>query len=439
MNPSTPSGLVNQPSSIGVPPGLPPLEAEAEERRKDNATQEAWQPIAELTVPASRLLDAEAINDQAAARTESNVGRLDAALRGLVGWLLSDPVLRPTEAGMGVVNWLSPDGTWDGLYPEICGYHLQFAASAAPAAAHGDDAPFRSAAAGVTAWLDAVGGAGAEPLTLYHRDMAESDWRNQCLFAFDLAIILRGLATAEARWPGLVPARVSKRYAASLARIVENGKLASHRLRQGASAANIPVKWSTTPGVHHVKAAAALAGSGRPGMTAIVKATLRDEAALFAREGQARMRELHPFLYFVEGWLTLWGQTQDPQALAQAGRAFGMVLVQIDPWSGEAPPVANARDAVTRSDVLAQALRAGLVLEAAGQLSDEVGELWRPRRQALQAALLHRIAPEGGIIFDAVGGHRNAWASMFAWQALRFLRDVEAGTLDPIAAAATLI
>ena len=71
------------------------------------------------------------------------------------------------------------------------------------------------------------------------------------------------------------------------------------------------------------------------------------------------MRELHPFLYFVEGWLTLWGQTEDQHALANARRAFGMVLGQIDPLSGEAPPIANARDAVTRTDVLAQALRAG--------------------------------------------------------------------------------
>ncbi|MDQ2802927.1 MAG: hypothetical protein M3Y41_09685 [Pseudomonadota bacterium] len=374
-----------------------------------------------------------------ARETETNVECVEAALRAIVGWLLSEPVLRPAEAGAGVVNWLSTDGSWDGLYPEICGYHLQFAAYAAPAAGNGDDAPFQSAAAGVAAWLDAVGGAGAEPLTLYHRDMAESDWRNQCLFAFDLAIILRGLAAAEARWPGLMPAGVSERYAASLSRIVENRRLASHRLRPGASSADIPVKWSTTPGVHHVKAAAALAELGRPGMTAMIEATLRDEAALFAREGEMRMRELHPFLYFVEGWLMLWSQTQDPHALANAGRAFGMVLGQVDPRSGVAPPVADAHDAVTRSDVLAQVLRAGLVLEAAGQLMDEAGEMWRPRRRALQAALLQRISPEGGIIFDCIGGHRNAWASMFGWQALQFLRDAQAGALDPIAAAAALI
>jgi hypothetical protein len=377
--------------------------------------------------------------EQSALETDPDAERVESALQSLAGWLLSKPVLRAAEQGAGVVNWLTRDGHWDGLYPEICGYYLQFAAQAAPAAGTGDDTLFRSAAAAVAAWLDAVGGAAAEPPTLYQPDMAEPDWRNQCLFAFDLAIIVRGFAAAEARWPGLVPAGVSERYAASLLRIVEDGRLASHLLRPGASSADIPVKWSTTKGVLHVKAAAALAGLGRHDIDSIARATISDEAALFAREGEARMRELHPFLYFVEGWLTLWGQTEDQHALANARRAFAMVLGQVDPLSGEAPHTANARDAVTRSDVLAQALRAGLVLEAAGQLTDELGEMWRPRRRALQAAVLERISPEGGIIFDRVGGHRNAWASMFAWQALRFLRDGRMDKLDPIASAAALI
>jgi hypothetical protein len=371
--------------------------------------------------------------------TEMNSDRIGSALQGLIRWLLSKPVLRNAETGAGVVNWLTSDGQWDGLYPEICGYYLQFLAQAAPKGTCGDDTSFRSAAAAVAAWLDAVGGGAAEPPTLYQPDRAEPDWRNKCLFSFDLAIIVRGFAAAEARWPGSIPDGASERYATSLLRIVENGRLASHLLRPDVSSADIPMKWSTRKGVLHVKAAAALAGLSRHDMDVIAHATISDEAALFAREGEARMRELHPFLYFIEGWLTLWGQTGDLHALANARRAFGMVLGQIDPLSGEAPPIANARDAVTRTDVLVQALRTGLVLEAAGQLTDEFGEMWRPRRRALQAAVLERISPEGAIIFDRVGGHRNAWASMFAWQALTFLRDTQTGKFEPGAAAAALI
>jgi hypothetical protein len=43
----------------------------------------------------------------------------------------------------------------------------------------------------------------------------------------------------------------------------------------------------------------------------IARATISDEAALFAQEGEARMHGLHPFLYVIEGWLALWGQTED--------------------------------------------------------------------------------------------------------------------------------
>lgn len=373
----------------------------------------------------------------------TNTGEAEAASHGIARWLMSDAVLRPgapgVGAGAGVVSWIGSDGSWDGLYPEICGYYLQFAAQAASITGCSDDSPFRSAASRVATWLDVAGGESAAPLTLYHRDMAQSDWRNQCLFAFDLAIILRGLGMAEARWPGLVPSGAIDRYAASVMRIVTNGRLASHRLRAGAMAAEVPAKWSTLSGVHHVKAAAALAGLSRPEMESVISATLCDEAAQFEREGQGRMRELHPFLYFIEGWLTRWGQTRDAEALRIAGRAFAMLLDQVDPRSGEAPPVANAINLPTRSDVLAQALRAGLVLEAAGGLQGEVRERWRERRPVLQAALLRYIAPEGAVMFDHVGNHRNSWASMFGVQALHFLALAQASELDPIAAAAALI
>jgi hypothetical protein len=368
-----------------------------------------------------------------------DVRRLDQALNGLVGWLTSTPVVRSADVGAGVVSWLTKDGKWDGLYPEICGYYLQFAAQAAPAPGTGSDAVFRSAAQAVAKWLDTVGGPAAEPLTMYHRDMADSDWRNMCLFSFDLAIILRGFAAAEARWPGIVPAGAMDRYMTSIKRIVADGRLDSFLLRPGAASADLPVKWSTTQGVLHVKAVAALAGLGRPDTDAIVAATVQDEAARFARDGVARMQGLHPFLYFIEGWLTLWGQTQDMRALANARTAFGMLLQQVDTMTGEAPPIANRRDMPTRSDVLAQALRAGVVLEAAGQLTGEIGEMWQCRRPALHAAVLSRLAPEGGVIFDWVGQHRNAWASMFAYQALRYVREAQMGTLDPISSAAALI
>ncbi len=362
---------------------------------------------------------------------------LDAALHRLDAWLLSSPVLRS-----GVVNYLSPDGEWNGLYPEICGYYLQFLVDAAPPGA--DDQRYRNAALQVAAWLGSAGGPDAEPLTLYFRDPADSDWRNDCLFAFDLAIILRGLRCVQRRWPGLVPDALVDSYAASIARIASGGRLASHLLRPGADAHAIPVKWSTTRGVHHVKAVAALGDLeartlDASGLGDIVEATLRDEERLLAQQGETRMREMHPFLYSIEGWLTVWARAQDTRALGNAARSFAMAICQCDPLTGAVPPIAGQPDATVRADVLGQLLRAGLVLDAAGGLDAGTRALWRERRPALEANLLARLSPEGGIMFDAVGLHRNSWASMFGWQALRFARDDQAGTMDPVKAAASII
>ena len=374
---------------------------------------------------------------------------LDAALHRLDAWLLSDPVLRgdgtpsnDRNPPAGVVNYLSGNGIWNGLYPEICGYYLQFLVHASRAG--DDDARYRQAAGRITAWLDVKGGPAAEPLTLYFHDPVDNDWRNDCLFAFDLAIILRGLRCVQHRWPGLLPDGLVERYTASVARITRDGRLDSHLPRPGTGLHPIPVKWSTTKGVHHVKAVAALSdlealSLEATGLAGIIEATLRDEEVLLTLEGGARMREMHPFLYSIEGWLTVWAGARDQRAIENAARSFAMAVRQCDPLSGAVPPVAGARDAVVRSDVLGQTLRAGLVLDAAGALDAPTRALWQQVRPALEANLLSRLSPEGGLMFDAVGLHRNAWASMFGWQALRFSRDAQAGTLDPVRAAASII
>jgi hypothetical protein len=369
----------------------------------------------------------------------------------LTEWLLSGRVLRPVGAGAGVANWLAPDGVHDALYPEIAGYYLQFLSVASPDAGVAP-AVARGAASRIIEWLDKAGPQG-DPLTLYHRDMAQSDWRNQCLFAFDLAMIVRGFASVESRWPGIAPRALTARYAASIRSLIDDARLRSHRLRAGAVEADIPLKWSTRIDVHHVKIAAALASLG-PQFEAVVAAITQEQAEALAREGGARMRELHPFLYLVEGWLMLWGQTGSSAYLDHAAAAFRSVLAEIDPARGTLPPIAGRRDLATRSDVLAQALRAGVLLEHAGRL-DDVGPddvrlddarlddtgapRWSVARSALEDALLSRLTPEGAIEFDDIGRHRNVWTSLFAWQALDIMRDADTGSLSARTAAASLI
>lgn len=354
-------------------------------------------------------------------------------------WLLSDEVVlrEPPGVAGGIINYREADGQWDGVYPEICGYYLQFAAHAA-ADAHGTR--HREVAARVIAFLDSEGKTGA-PLTLYRREaeLGAVDWRNRCLFSFDLAIILRGLDAAETRWPGIVPPDVMRRYLTSVAFITENGRLASHNLVPGGPAVTVPVKWSTTLDVHHVKSAAALAGLAGADLSSVAQHTADDEAAALEREGQTRMRELHPFLYSIEGWLTLWAQTSEAIYLRRASASFAMLCQEFDPATGDLPAFAGRHEVPVRADVLAQALRAGLILEAAAQLGSPTGEVWRAMAPRLHANLEARISATGGVEFDAVRRDRNTWASMFAWQAFRFWDQAQTRSLDVKAAAASLI
>jgi hypothetical protein len=382
---------------------------------------------------------------QRSAKIISQPTSTDEALRGLTAWLMSERVLQSQGGGAGVANWLWPDGLHDGLYPEISGYYLQFLALAASGSTVGGvsdagavaEPAARHAASRVIAWLDQAGPAG-DPLTLYHRDMTQSDWRNKCLFAFDLGMIMRGFASVESRWPGIVPTAVNSRYAASIQSLVSHGHLRSHRLRAGASESEIPVKWSTQVDVHHVKIAGALAGVGSR-FEGVVAAIISEQAEALKREGTARMRELHPFLYLIEGWLMLWGQSGNRAFLDYAGIAFHILLRELDPERGTLPPIAGRHDLATRADVLAQALRAGVVLEQAAWFDGPAARQWSMARHALHDALLSRVTPEGGIEFDQVGRHRNVWASLFSWQALDFVAQARTGLLDARKSAAALI
>lgn len=356
------------------------------------------------------------------------------ALQGLTRWLTSAQVLRSVGNGAGTANWLWPDGTYDGLYPEIAGYYLQFLSQTPSSSA--PVATARDLAVRVLEWLDKVAPDGA-PLTLYHRDMTQSDWRNKCLFAFDIAMILRGFACVGSRWPGTVPAELFARYRRTISSLIEAHRLRSHSLRAGASEQEIPVKWSTLIDVHHVKIAGALASTGSQ-FADVVSSTVDEQADALKRQGYERMREMHPFLYSIEGWLMLWAQTGSAAYLDHASVSFEYVLRELDPTRGTLPAIAGRKDIPVRSDVLAQALRAGLVLENSGRLAADYGN-WPAACNKLQATLLTRVMPEGAIEFDQVGHHRNVWASLFAWQALDFSAQAESGSLNARAAAAALI
>jgi hypothetical protein len=339
---------------------------------------------------------------------------LHATSNRLAGWLFSDTVVRrePPHDG-AVISWLDADGTCNSLYPEIAGYHLQFCSL------HGHARKPQSYVARIANWLDRIAPEGNPPTVILSRDQ-NSDWRNSALFSFDLCIILRGLRSAEAKFPNEIPAGLSTRYLSSILRMKNAGQLAPHIIR---GAEPIPEKWSTTTGIYQVKAAGALASLQSDRMWALACDTA--EARWYDFEvTRGVVYDPHPLLYFVEGWLIFWGIFGKHIFAERARRAFATYL---DQHMSIAP-------SALRGDVLAQSLRAGTILQAT-----EVAE---PRWNALSAELLlellSRINEDGSIRFNPEG-HKNAWATLFSWQALRIVDCFRAGRLRPRETAAAII
>ena len=128
------------------------------------------------------------------------------------------------------------------------------------------------------------------------------------------------------------------------------------------------------------------------------------------RAAQAPVELLHPTLYYVEGVLAAQRESWAGTAPLLARM---LALANADGALPEGPDVAG----VWRSDVLAQALRVGVVLRA----HDVQGAPQRARLDAMADALAARVDAQGAIPFRTDAPPlANVWCAMFAEQALRW-------------------
>ncbi|HTD38420.1 MAG TPA: hypothetical protein VK669_12965 [Candidatus Limnocylindrales bacterium] len=336
-------------------------------------------------------------------------------------WLLFAPIQPPHGPHRGgVAGWLDEAGRPAFVYGEITGYVLTCARFIAR---HHDGVPLRRRVDGAVAWLDAVWH-DAPPPTRHYLGPAEPDWRNDAVFSFDGAMIVRGLSGLET-----APARRTREAAENtlLALVAPDGTLRTHVPR--ANAATLPDRWSTTAGPFQLKTAAAI-------LSAQTAAPLRAAAETTARRwigwypAHELTGELHPLLYHVEGLLLLGG------ALAEAAPRWRLAAEIFDEImarqrsDGDLPSSFSDERAEPRSDVTAQALRIGTLLVQAGYLP---GRRLR-RLGGLADALRGYADPSGGVRFrraDSAPRHVNVWCTVFAYQALSlFERACEGAAID---------
>jgi hypothetical protein len=354
---------------------------------------------------------------------------LESAAQRVERWLLeSDALVKGGPQRGGVAGWLDRDGRPEFVYLEITGYYLTTMAWLAAAAANSAERRQRALERGRRAveWMRSVTIGEAVPPTRLYLSSGRGDWRNAAIFTFDLAMAARGVACFAAVTGSDEGVTLLHDLGARLDEICSNtALLPSHVLRSGMGN-TVPDRWSTRPGPHHLKAAAALLRLPRgilgDAVIQACRATVTHWKA--ALQTSWPCSELHPLLYGVEGLLI-----QEPAVREETLDSVEQIyerLLRLQGQDGSLPSLAVRGSGEVRSDVLAQALRAGALLQASGRLR---GDDWTQRLDALTAALLRHIGEDGGVWFAMNHKIANTWCAMFTHQALLLHARARSGEL----------
>ncbi len=354
----------------------------------------------------------------------------------IAAWLMDGPAqVRGGRHEGGVAGVVCTSGTIAYVYPEIAGYYLQWLAWRARA---GDPAaPLAARAAAVQRWLGLWLADATPPRTRLHFDGVD-DWRNGAVFCFDLAMVLRGLASSAQAGLLAIDDAVVTGVIGELQRLI-GADGAFEACVANDRAARLPDRWSTRRGPFLAKAAAGIltASTVLPSLPGDVlgaaEATFAASLAALARTPHA---ELHPLLYACEGALALPGHRDFAHTLATIAAELD-ALVTLAGRGGELPESRRTDGkgcGPARCDVAAQALRVGSLLDA--HLPARAAD--RAALARLRGQLAAAVRPAGSLPFAFAGEpvQWNTWAAMFAEQALAFadapqlLHDHRAG--DPL-------
>ncbi len=345
----------------------------------------------------------------ATAADRAAAGRANEAAAALRGWLLTGPaqIADGREAG-AIAGTLDADGKADYAYAEITGYYLHWLAS--PHLRRGtDDAALIARATAAAHWCERrVLAAGPLPTRIDLRAGTVSEWRNQALFCFDLAMLVGGLTAARRRSLIPPPQDVLARLLQQLTDFAGDDGLVPLKVLDRNS--EMPARWSTRPGAFLVKAAARILSA-----QAVIEVPPALEAACHAHVERfaaqppgARQEPAHASLYFLEGELALACERNPGSA-----SLLKNLLKSLDA-AGNLPESADS--AVLRADIVAQALRLAVLLRACGERRappDATLDL-------LAENLVARVRPDGSIAFrdGETAPQINVWCAMFAEQAL---------------------
>jgi hypothetical protein len=335
---------------------------------------------------------------------KSIAGTAAVAADHLREFLLHGPAQQSGPNHAGAVAGTVSHGSVSYVYGEITGYYLHWLASLSSA-----DAGISARASAATSWLEQYLAADSMPPTRIYLDKAVDDWRNNSLFAFDLAMIAGGLARAAAHGLIQLPATLTERLLGWLQHFVEGDKLKVCIVRDKTT--ELPARWSTRGGSFTAKTASRILLLARqtPINNTLLNACTKTLATVAVNAEQNGLDMLHPTLYAIEG--SLLAPDVDYEKLA---RWFDQVISLQAP-DGSLPESLQTPD-IRRTDIIAQALRVAIFLQ---HLTGQPAR-YQEANFKFAVALAARVRKNGSVGFTAGNvGEDNVWATMFAEQALR--------------------
>lgn len=347
---------------------------------------------------------------------------LKAVIENMEKWLLTSGIQLPAGPEKGAVaGWLTDQGQPEYAYMEITGYYLSTMAFMAMRD-ESKRAEAIAAAQNALDWLNHYISRGDLPPTRkFLIESNQEDWRNAAVFAFDLGMVIRGLAATFEMLAGPEHNAVSGAFLDHLGRFVaEDYSLKSHHAEK--LEIQLPVKWSTTHGPYHLKVVSGLLSVHPELLTDELRRCLEKVYATFSDycDSAEIIEDLHPTLYYLEGMVAYSLYDYAPDVLDKMEKLFTLMM-SYQCEDGAVPYNPSTAKTVLRADINAQALRIGAILKHYGYLQ---GPEWDVKLQSLCDALLRFVNEEGAVSFHPLDGqhpkHWNAWCTMFAHQALSF-------------------
>lgn len=339
-------------------------------------------------------------------------------------WLLHAPIqTEVANQSGGVVGWLDRDFEAGFVYGEITGYYLSYLASIYGDKDINGNICRRIKAASL--WVHNQLKEKHIPLTRCYFNQPASDWYNQVCFSFDLAMMLRGISQVRFLKPPVNISKIdliedSEKLTTKLLEFIDSEELLSTILpaENGISGVKIPFKWSTTSGPFQAKTAAAILSS-QSGVEANLKKAAKNiiDKYRFYYIDHPVNGDLHSLFYCLEGLLIV-GNIMDTTSLWEnTARIYTDVMAYYGS-DGNFSFGISTEQVCFRSDVIAQALRIGIILKEIGLLHQTH---WKEKLDRLYRCLARYVGQDGGVRFVPDDGisqtHWNVWCAMFAFQA----------------------